>query len=155
MTRLESYGPLAVSRGLVYAVTRLQNVFQCTYTALKKKLKAYNNVFWWFHCCCSPAHQAVFRKAMVFHEMGQVDKALQVFLQCLALDEDFHAAKRQVEAVSLPAVHLLRVGVREPRYSTSEESVALFLASVINWLQATCGIVSKHWACYDSKISVV
>lgn len=54
---------------------------------------------------CPPARQAVFRKAMVLHELGQVDKALQVFLQCLALDEDFHSAKRQVEAVSLPALH--------------------------------------------------
>lgn len=55
-----------------------------------------------FLCYCFPhALQAVFRKAMVLHEMGQVDKALQVFLQCLALDEDFPSAKRQVEKVSL------------------------------------------------------
>lgn len=38
---------------------------------------------------------------MVLHEIGQVDKALQVFLQCLAVDEDFPSAKRQVEKVSL------------------------------------------------------
>lgn len=43
--------------------------------------------------------QAVFRKAMVLHEMGQVDESLQVFLHCLALDEDFPCAKRQVEKV--------------------------------------------------------
>ncbi len=38
--------------------------------------------------------QALFIKAMVLHEMGQVDESLQVFLQCLAVDEDFppHAA---------------------------------------------------------------
>lgn len=46
-----------------------------------------------------PSFQAVFRKAMVLHEMGQVDESLQVFLQCLALDEDFPCAKRQVEKV--------------------------------------------------------
>lgn len=51
---------------------------------------------------------------MVLHEMGQVDKALQVFLQCLALDEDFHAAKRQVETVSLPP-HICCVSLRERR----------------------------------------
>lgn len=45
------------------------------------------------------AFQAVFRKAMVLHEMGQVDESLQVFLQCLAVDEDFPCAKRQVEKV--------------------------------------------------------
>lgn len=36
---------------------------------------------------------------MVLHEMGQVDESLQVFLQCLAVDEDFPCAKRQVEKV--------------------------------------------------------
>lgn len=68
---------------------------------------------------------------MVLHEMGQVDKALQVFLQCLALDEDFHSAKRQVEAVSLPAVQQLRVTVGAPGSSASEETVAVFPASVV------------------------
>lgn len=37
---------------------------------------------------------------MVLYEMGQVDKSLQVFLQCLALDESFPFAKRQMEKVS-------------------------------------------------------
>lgn len=63
---------------------------------------------------------------MVLHEMGQVDKALQVFLQCLALDEDFHAAKRQVEAVSLPAVRVLRVAVGTPGSSSSFRSRGVF-----------------------------
>lgn len=36
---------------------------------------------------------------MVLHEMGQVDESLQVFLRCLAVDEDFPCAKRQVEKV--------------------------------------------------------
>lgn len=36
---------------------------------------------------------------MVLYEMGQVDKSLQVFLQCLALDESFPCAKRQMEKV--------------------------------------------------------
>lgn len=43
--------------------------------------------------------QAVFRKATVLHEMGQVDESLQTFLHCLALDEDFPCAKGQVEKV--------------------------------------------------------
>lgn len=47
---------------------------------------------------------------MVLHEMGLVDKALQVFLQCLALDDDFPSAKRQVEKVSFCA----RCTGREP-----------------------------------------
>lgn len=44
--------------------------------------------------------QAVFRKATVLYEMGQVDKSLQVFLQCLVLDESFPCAKRHMEKVS-------------------------------------------------------
>lgn len=43
--------------------------------------------------------QAMFRKAIVLYEMGQVDKSLQVFLQCLALDESFPCAKRHMEKV--------------------------------------------------------
>lgn len=41
----------------------------------------------------------MFRKAMVLYEMGQVDKSLQVFLQCLALDESFPCAKGHMEKV--------------------------------------------------------
>lgn len=43
--------------------------------------------------------QTLFRKAMVLHEMGQVDESLQVFLHCLTVDEDFPGAKRQLEKV--------------------------------------------------------
>lgn len=43
--------------------------------------------------------QAMFRKAVVLFEMGQVDKSLHVFLHCLALDESFPCAKRHVEKV--------------------------------------------------------
>lgn len=48
--------------------------------------------------------QAVFRKAVVLYEMGRVDKSLQVFLQCLVLDESFPYAKRHMEKVSEFAV---------------------------------------------------
>lgn len=43
--------------------------------------------------------QTLFRKAVVLHEMGRVDESLQVFLQCLTVDEDFPGAKRQMERV--------------------------------------------------------
>lgn len=36
---------------------------------------------------------------MVLHEMGNMDESLRVFLRCLAVDEDFLSAKRQVEKV--------------------------------------------------------
>ncbi|XP_074848927.1 LON peptidase N-terminal domain and RING finger protein 1 [Carettochelys insculpta] len=38
-----------------------------------------------------------FRKAKVLHDAGFVDDALQLFLQCLSLDEDFVPAKLEVE----------------------------------------------------------
>nr|XP_057921418.1 LON peptidase N-terminal domain and ring finger 1, like [Doryrhamphus excisus] len=43
--------------------------------------------------------EALFWKAMVLQEMGGVDESLQVFLNCLAVDEDFPCAKRQVEKI--------------------------------------------------------
>ncbi|XP_051239617.1 LON peptidase N-terminal domain and ring finger 1, like [Dicentrarchus labrax] len=67
--------------------------------------------------------EAVFRKAMVLHEMGQVDESLQVFLQCLAVDEDFPCAKRQVEKILCdllsPADENVKVGLRETTQNTS------------------------------------
>lgn len=67
--------------------------------------------------------EALFRKAMVLHEMGQVDESLQVFLHCLAVDEDFPGAKRQVEKILCdllsPADENVKVGLRETTQNTS------------------------------------
>ncbi|XP_068445082.1 LON peptidase N-terminal domain and RING finger protein 1 [Clinocottus analis] len=73
---------------------------------------------------CSPCSaEAFFRKAMVLHEMGQVDESLQVFLHCLAVDEDFPSAKRQVEKILCdllsPADENVKVGLRETTQNTS------------------------------------
>lgn len=43
--------------------------------------------------------QVYFRKGKVLHDSGFVGDALQLFLQCLALDEDFLPAKLEVEKV--------------------------------------------------------
>uniref|UniRef100_A0A7N8Y1A0 LON peptidase N-terminal domain and ring finger 1 n=1 Tax=Mastacembelus armatus TaxID=205130 RepID=A0A7N8Y1A0_9TELE len=48
-------------------------------------------------CFSLLSFQPLFRKAMVLHEMGQVDESLQVFFHCLAVDEEFPCAKRQME----------------------------------------------------------
>lgn len=40
-----------------------------------------------------------FRRGKVFHSAGSVDDALQLFLHCLALDEEFLPAKLEVEKV--------------------------------------------------------
>ena len=47
----------------------------------------------------SPPPQGFFQKAMVLHAMGQTDESLQVFLQCLAMDDNFTRARSQVEMV--------------------------------------------------------
>ncbi|KAM4585190.1 LON peptidase N-terminal domain and RING finger protein 1 [Odontesthes bonariensis] len=66
--------------------------------------------------------EALFRKAMVLHEMGQVDESLQVFLHCLTVDEDFPGAKRQVEKILCdllsPADGNVKVGLRETTQNT-------------------------------------
>lgn len=45
--------------------------------------------------------QVYFRKGKVLQDSGFVGDALQLFLQCLALDEDFLPAKLEVEKVIL------------------------------------------------------
>lgn len=44
--------------------------------------------------------QVYFRKGKVLHDAGFLGDALQLFLQCLALDEDFAPAKLEVEKVT-------------------------------------------------------
>uniref|UniRef100_A0AAV2LNV2 LON peptidase N-terminal domain and RING finger protein 1 n=2 Tax=Knipowitschia caucasica TaxID=637954 RepID=A0AAV2LNV2_KNICA len=72
--------------------------------------------------CPNYSPEVLFRKAMVLHEMGQVDASLQVFLQCLSIDEDFPTAKREVEKIlcSLlsPTHENVKVGLRETAQST-------------------------------------
>ncbi|XP_028265171.1 LON peptidase N-terminal domain and RING finger protein 1 [Parambassis ranga] len=66
--------------------------------------------------------EALFRKAMVLHEMGEVNESLQVFLHCLAVDEDFPCAKRQVEKILCdllsPADENVKIGLRETTQNT-------------------------------------
>ncbi|XP_030206987.1 LON peptidase N-terminal domain and RING finger protein 1 isoform X2 [Gadus morhua] len=46
--------------------------------------------------------EGFFQKAMVLHAMGQTDESLQVFLQCLAMDDNFTRARSQVEMTDEP-----------------------------------------------------
>nr|XP_046164708.1 LON peptidase N-terminal domain and RING finger protein 1-like isoform X3 [Oncorhynchus gorbuscha] len=74
--------------------------------------------------CLSSTHSAegFYWKAKVLQDMGQVDDSLQVFLHCLALDEDFTLAKREVENILCdllsPAGENVKVGLRETAQST-------------------------------------
>lgn len=67
--------------------------------------------------------EATFRKAMVLFEMGQVDKSLQVFLHCLALDENFPCAKRHVEKILcnllFPDEEKVKEGLKETAHNSS------------------------------------
>ena len=49
-------------------------------------------------CVCALL-KVYFRKGKVLQDAGFLGDALQLFLQCLALDEDFAPAKLQVEKV--------------------------------------------------------
>nr|XP_020481588.1 LON peptidase N-terminal domain and RING finger protein 1 [Labrus bergylta] len=91
------------------------------YMALKQYRLALEDTEFCLESSCST--EAMFRKAMVLHEMGQVDESLQAFLQCLAVDEDFPCAKRQVEKILCdllcPDDESVKVGVRETTQNTS------------------------------------
>lgn len=91
------------------------------YTALKQYRLALADIE--FCPGSSSSAECLYRKAMVLHEMGQVDESLQVFLQCLAVDEDFPCAKRQVEKILCdllsPAGENVKVGLRETTQNAS------------------------------------
>ncbi|XP_023146126.1 LON peptidase N-terminal domain and ring finger 1, like [Amphiprion ocellaris] len=90
------------------------------YMALKQYRLALEDTEFCPRSSCSA--EALFRKAMVLHEMGQVDESLQAFLHCLAVDEDFPCAKRQVEKILCdllsPADENVKVGLRETTQNT-------------------------------------
>ncbi|KAM9792870.1 LON peptidase N-terminal domain and RING finger protein 1 [Neosynchiropus ocellatus] len=92
-----------------------------SYLALKQYRLALEDTEISPHSTCLA--EAFYWKAMVLHDMGQVDESLQVFLQCLALNEDFPRAKRQVEKVICDLLSMadesVKVGLRETTQSTS------------------------------------
>lgn len=51
--------------------------------------------------------------------MGHVDDSLQVFLQCLALDENFHQAKQEVELVRLISANSVEMIMKIGHYVTN------------------------------------
>ncbi|XP_062334558.1 LON peptidase N-terminal domain and ring finger 1, like [Osmerus eperlanus] len=67
--------------------------------------------------------QGYYQKAKVLKQMGQVDESLQVFLHCLALDEGFPRAKREVELILCdllsPGGENVKVGLKETALNTS------------------------------------
>ncbi|XP_069023389.1 LON peptidase N-terminal domain and RING finger protein 1 [Embiotoca jacksoni] len=99
------------------AVARLSRAE--AYTALKQYRLALEDTEVCPGSSCSA--EVLFRKAMVLHQMGQVDESLQVFLHCLAVDEDFPSAKRQVEKILCdllsPADENVKVGLRETTHN--------------------------------------
>ncbi|XP_068176655.1 LON peptidase N-terminal domain and RING finger protein 1 [Antennarius striatus] len=91
------------------------------YTALKQYSLALDDAELCRGSSCRA--EAFFRKAMVLHEMGQVDESLQAFLQCLAVDEEFPSAKTQVEKILCdllsPTDENVKVGLRETKHNKS------------------------------------
>lgn len=101
------------------AVVRLSRAE--AYMALKQHRLALEDTDFCPVSSCSA--EALYRKAMVLNEMGEVNESLQVFLHCLAADEDFPCAKRQVEKILCdllsPADENVKVGLRETAHNTS------------------------------------
>ncbi|XP_028932588.1 LON peptidase N-terminal domain and RING finger protein 1 [Ornithorhynchus anatinus] len=64
--------------------------------------------------------EAYFRKGKVLHAAGCVGDALQLFLQCLALDEDFAPAKLEVEKIlcDLLSPENVKEGLKESSWSS-------------------------------------
>lgn len=88
---------------------------------LKQYRQALEN---WESCLiATPFPEGYFQKAKILQEMGHVDDSLQDFLQCLALDENFHQAKQEVELILhgllAPACDNVKVGLRETTHNTS------------------------------------
>ncbi|TRY58148.1 hypothetical protein DNTS_014191 [Danionella cerebrum] len=88
-------------------------------------LKQYHQALEIWESCLitNPFPEGYFQKAKVLQEMGLVDESLQVFLQCLAFDENFHQAKREVELILhemlSPDSDNVKVGLRETTHHTS------------------------------------
>ncbi|KAL1270197.1 hypothetical protein QQF64_032486 [Cirrhinus molitorella] len=88
-------------------------------------LKQYRQALETWEACliATPSPEGYFQKAKILQEMGHVDESLQVFLQCLAVDENFHQAKREVELILhdllAPACDNVKVGLRETTHSAS------------------------------------
>ncbi|XP_069341321.1 LON peptidase N-terminal domain and RING finger protein 1 isoform X1 [Eulemur rufifrons] len=64
--------------------------------------------------------EVYYRKGKVLHDAGFLGDALQLFLQCLALDEDFAPAKLQVEKIlcDLLSPENLKEGLKESSWSS-------------------------------------
>ncbi|XP_041081220.1 LON peptidase N-terminal domain and ring finger 1, like isoform X1 [Polyodon spathula] len=64
-----------------------------------------------------------FRKGKILHDMGHMNESLQLFLQCLALDEDFAPARTEVEKILCdllsPVPESVKKGLRETTLSSS------------------------------------
>ncbi|XP_007237027.3 LON peptidase N-terminal domain and ring finger 1, like [Astyanax mexicanus] len=71
----------------------------------------------------SPSLEGYFYKGKVLQEMGQVDESLQLFLQCLAVDENFLQAKQEVEKILhdllSPACESMQASLRETTHKPS------------------------------------
>ena len=61
-----------------------------------------------------------FRKGKVLHDAGFLGDALQLFLQCLVLDEDFAPAKLEVEKIlcDLLSPENLKEGLKDSSWSS-------------------------------------
>ncbi|KAJ8001058.1 hypothetical protein DPEC_G00187230 [Dallia pectoralis] len=123
LRRKDFHGAISVGTGLIQSdpvdeAVRWLRVE--AYTGLRQYRLALEDA----ELCLSLSHSAegFYWKAKVLQEMGETDDSLQLFLHCLALNEDFILAKRQVETMLHDLLSLsnenLKVGLRETTHIT-------------------------------------
>uniref|UniRef100_A0A8C2H166 LON peptidase N-terminal domain and ring finger 1, like n=1 Tax=Cyprinus carpio TaxID=7962 RepID=A0A8C2H166_CYPCA len=113
---------------------------------LKQYRQALEN---WESCLiATPSPEGYFQKAKILQEMGHVDDSLQVFLQCLALDENFHQAKQEVELILhdllAPACDNVKVGLRETTHNTSSHLRSKTLVSEVQDRDQQTQLQAQH-----------
>ncbi|KAG7461845.1 hypothetical protein MATL_G00195420 [Megalops atlanticus] len=85
-------------------------------------------------CVTSPDWPEVYyRKGKILQEMNCTNDSLQVFLQCLALDEDFMPARKEVEKIVYdlvsPVCKNVKAGLQETALSSSPHTRSKVLVS--------------------------
>uniref|UniRef100_A0A8C1RXH3 LON peptidase N-terminal domain and ring finger 1, like n=1 Tax=Cyprinus carpio TaxID=7962 RepID=A0A8C1RXH3_CYPCA len=113
---------------------------------LKQYRQALEN---WESCLiATPSPEGYFQKAKILQEMGHVDDSLQVFLQCLALDENFHQAKQEVELILHDLLALacdnVKVGLRETTHNTSSHLRSKTLVSEVQDRDQQTQLQAQH-----------
>ncbi|XP_067843175.1 LON peptidase N-terminal domain and ring finger 1 isoform X2 [Heptranchias perlo] len=103
-------------------------------------------------CSRMPAWpEGYFRKARVLYTMGLVDEAVQSFLQCLALDEDFTPAKVEVEKILCDLLSPVPENVKEGLLHIRNKDLPVHLSTNVD----CCRVLSNSTELKNDEVSNV